>query len=627
MNGLSLVVLDAAAAHRGRINAIIQLTGMSTGANGLAFFADGVEEATNLWRVGGYLSPLTLTDDPRAFSDTGVENTTFNMGTDTLTPNSGLAVLLVKGLLNTAVVGQELDPGHDGVLDTKPWTSIVDSIGFGLAVDPSITYLNISGYNPGNLSRYNANANANSGSAWFGGQLKAYGNALADLTSTEYTANRFGSFVGFASPGRLNPTVANVAGATFLINEVNINPPGADNDKEFIEIRNVGNTAASTNGYTLLLIDSKVSTTGTSDTGTVLKAFSLDGMGTGANGLLLLGNNYNEANRANIPWNGTTNAIGVYAMKASAQTALGFPPGMTPDIIGEQSLNGALSLLLVKSFNQREGVDLDSGMNAAGTVVGAADDGVIDLVAWEQPITDAIGMKLWNTNRVDANGNALFPALEGRVYGGVDLSQAESFTSAGYTPDAVARYRSNNIPNFAGAWYGGNLAGTSATSSNFETAVAPGSPDKVQYFPSGCLGHLTPGLPNTPTGADDALDADKDGVPLLLEEAMGMNSGAADLALLPVVGTTMVSASVFPTLTYRVLANGSGAHGTAYSAQGFLYHVESSTDLLTWSTTGSQVVGTPVVNPDGTLTVTVRTNAYVSPSTPVQFLRLRATRN
>ena len=408
---------------------------------------------------------------------------------------------------------------------------------------------------------------------------------------------------------------------------MNINPPGADNDKEFIEIRNVGNTAASTNGYTLLLIDSKVSTTGTSDTGGILKAFSLDGMGTGANGLLLLGNNYTEANRANIPWNGSTNGVGVYALQASPQTALGFPPNMSLDVIGEQSDNGAISILLVKNFKEREGLDIDSGLGSNGAVVGAPDDGVIDNYAWDLPTTDAVGMKFWNTARKDANGNPLFPDLEGRVYGGVDVSQAESFSSAGYTPDAVARYRSNNIPNYAGAWYGGNLAGASSTSSNFDTTIAPGYPDKVQYFPSGCLGHLTPGLPNTPTGEDDAVDTDKDGVPLLLEEAMGMNSNLQDVALLPVMGTTLVSAVSYPTLTYRVLGNGSGPHGTAYSAQGFLYQMESTTDLENWSSTGSQVVGVPIVNPDGTQTVTVRSNSLISGSTPRQFLRLRATRN
>ena len=623
MNGVSLLVINATAGGRGTINAILDLTGMSTGANGLAFFADGVEEVSNLWRVGGYLSPNTLTDDPRAFRADGTEDTSFNLGTDTLTPNTGIAVLLVKGLGGTVVVGQDLDADNNGVFDSTPWTGILDSISFGVAVDPSVPLLNIVGYTPGNLSRYNGITTANSTGAWFGGELRAFGNALADLTSTEYTANRFGSFVGFASPGRLNPTVANVANATFVINEVNVNPPGADNDKEFIEIRNISNSAASTNGYTILLIDSKVSTSGTSDTGGILKAFSLDGMGTGANGLLLLGNNYTEANRAIIPWNGTTNVGGVYALKASLQTALGFPPNMTLDVIGEQSDNGALSILLVKSFKEREGLDVDSGLNANGQVVGAPDDGVIDYFAWDLPTTDAVGMKFWNTARVDSNGNPLFPDLEGRIYGGVDLSQGESFNSVGYTPDAIARYRSNNIPNFAGAWYGGNLAGTSATSSNFDPTPAPGFPDKVQYFPSGCLGHLTPGLPNTPTAADDAADTDKDGVPLLLEEAMGMNSGVSDVSLLPAVGTTTISTVMFPTLTYRVLGNGSGPHGTGYSAQGFLYTVESSTDLLTWSSIGSQVVGIPIVNPDGTQTVTVRSGTSNAP----QFLRLRATRN
>lgn len=628
MNGVSLLVINGTPGGRGVINVILDLTGMSTGANGLAFFSDGVEEASNLWRVGGYLSPLTLSDDPRAFSAGGVENTSFNLGPDSLNPNTGIAVLLVKGLNPAVVVGQDLDADNDGVFDSTPWTTLLDSISFGESVDPSIPLLSgISGYTPGNLSRYNGNATANTTAAWFGGELKAYGNALADLTSVEYTTNYFGSFKGFASPARPNPTVPYDGAATFIINEVNINPPGADNDKEFIEIRNVGNTAASTNGYTLLLLDSEISNASAS-TGTIVKAISLDGLGTGSNGLLLLGHNYTEANRLLIPWNGTTNVNGIYAPKASPQTALGSPPGLLDDVIGGSSDNGALSLLLVKSFNQREGLDLDGGLAADGvTVSGVADDGVLDIIAWQAPITDALAMKFWNANRTDDNGNPLPPALEGTIYGGVDLSQGASFTSVGYTPDTVARYRSSTTASSAAAWFGGNIAGTSSTSTAYETTVSMGAPLQLQYFPPGFIGRVTPGLPNTPSAADDATDTDHDCVSLLLEEAQGMNPAVHDRQLLPTYGSTVVGPSTYPTLTFRELIGGSGSQGIDYSAQGFLYEMQSSTDLTAWTTTGASLVGIPVVNGDGTQTVTVRSNLPITGANPRQFLRMRTKRN
>ena len=63
MNDLWILVVAANASDRGMIRNILDLRGMSTGPNGLAIFADGIEEPTNPWLP--FLPASTLRDDPR----------------------------------------------------------------------------------------------------------------------------------------------------------------------------------------------------------------------------------------------------------------------------------------------------------------------------------------------------------------------------------------------------------------------------------------------------------------------------------------------------------------------------------------------------------------------------------
>ena len=95
----------------------------------------------------------------------------------------------------------------------------------------------------------------------------------------------------------------------------------------------------------------------------------------------------------------------------------------------------------------------------------------------------------------------------------------------------------------------------------------------------------------------------------------------------PRAGISPVSPEDYITLTYRRLAGGSGTTGVDYTAGGYTYTVEVSTDLMSssWLSGVSHVVavGSPIANGDGTETVTVRTVAPLGASP--RFMRLSVT--
>ena len=109
--------------------------------------------------------------------------------------------------------------------------------------------------------------------------------------------------------------------------------------------------------------------------------------------------------------------------------------------------------------------------------------------------------------------------------------------------------------------------------------------------------------------AADLADPDGDGLANLLEYALGKNPNAADLATgMPTLSTTNVSGSDHLTLT--VPKNS--------SASGLTYIVETSSDLVNWTSGEGHTV---IVSENGTSLV-VRTHAPLS-TQPRQFLRLR----
>jgi hypothetical protein len=362
---------------------------------------------------------------------------------------------------------------------------------------------------------------------------------------------------------------------TLVLNEININPPGADNEKEFIELISPNGGSMSTNGYSILLID----VDGT-NTGTVLEMWSLDAMSTGTNGLLLIGANYTAP--GGIPWTG--------ASAPEAATHFGFPAGMGFDDIGGTTSNGATLIILAKDFAGRVGDDLDAGTGEPPT---GADNGVFDTLPANQRV-DSAGVRFWDAS-------AIPPALVGRVYTGTaDLSRT------GYTPDNLSRIRGNYTPHTVANWYGGDISGTAGTSTDYDAA---------QKFPTDFAGRVTPGQANVQL-IDDTSDVDFDTANNLLEEAFAMNPNSPDANKLP-DGLLVDEGGVpHPAIQFRRLKT----PGT------ISYAVEVSHDLIVWAG-GSEAIQYSVTdNGDGVSdTVVFRVNSTHLADPPI-FMRVRVSR-
>ena len=548
MTNLWLIVLDATPGTSGKVKKVLDLRGQSTGANRLAIFADGIEEDTSA--LVPFTSARTVRDDPASYNADGTANSTggFNFTPDSIQPDTGVSILLVAYTPGTptgvpATPDADLDTNNDGTLDAAPPWTLMDGIstGNGVGVDGAAV-LSTPGYSPGNVSRYvrpPGNMTANLASEWFGGELTG-----GTATSFDYSNNFFGTFKGAASPGRQNVTATPNSAAGLLLNEININPPGGDNNKEFVELRSANNSALSTNNYSVLLIDNDGA-----DTGRVLEVWDLDGGATGSNGLLLAGAGYDTT----VPWIGAAAPAGA--------TKLFAPDTMEINDIGLNTDNGALTMVLVKNFKGRVGDDLDEGTQANLT---AADDHVFNLpLPWDTQ-SDSVAMKGYLATTL--NGITTY-TLEGFIFPGTaDLTvPIPPDQATGYTPDTVARFAGSNASNSSAAWYGGDI---------IENTVSFTEYDPAQYFPSTLNDRkLTPGQTNALALTDNS-DTDNDGVPYLIEIALGMNPFVADTAKLPQPSMIMANNVVQPAFT--VIRPSLGVAGLTYT-------VQASFDLQDWS--------------------------------------------
>ncbi|MCS6852595.1 MAG: hypothetical protein NZ700_15675 [Gemmataceae bacterium] len=192
--------------------------------------------------------------------------------------------------------------------------------------------------------------------------------------------------------------------AQVLFNEIYVDPPSTDDNREYVEIRSL-NPSMTLTGYWLLEID------GDSDNpGVVDNAQNLSSLATGSNGLLLLGQNYATSH----PWGS--------AVPAATTRA---------NLSGGTMENGAITFLLVRNFTGSVNQDLDSN-----------NDGVLDVTPWSE-IVDSVA---WT------DGTA-----GDRVYTSTVL------TLSGGAPHAATRFASNNTANSAAAWYYGRITGTGTT--------------------------------------------------------------------------------------------------------------------------------------------------------------------
>jgi hypothetical protein len=189
---------------------------------------------------------------------------------------------------------------------------------------------------------------------------------------------------------------AGALNAQLLLNEIVVNPPGADDGKEFIELK--GSPGSTLNNIFVVVIEGDPGSAGNSDL-----VIPLNGITLGSNGLVFIG------------------------------TSLGYPNIAPPTVFKDTLIfglpildNGSISFLVLFSPSPiLTNVDYDNN-----------NDGVLELPQGAI-IQDAVG---WTNGDVDA-----------LIYGGVILSQ-----SAG-TPDAAVRFFDNTTPSSASAWYNGDL--------------------------------------------------------------------------------------------------------------------------------------------------------------------------
>lgn len=529
LHQLSLLAVDVAGAQKGEIESVIDLRGLSTGSRGLLLLGDGYDTLTPWGRPAG-----VHFEDPQGLDVRDIGSA----------DNETLALLLVENFDGTN--GMDLDTDDDGVLDVMPWTVLMDSAAFGstLVQTDGIANFNSVGFIPDSLSRVPGTVAQNDVGAWFGGTLDESGGG----TSVVYDAF-FGPYEGEASPGVLN-LAAPTGTASILINEVHINPPGPDSNYEFVELISTSGGRQSTNGLTLVLLE----TAGTS-TGEIDEAWSLDGMATGANGLLLLGNNYPPAYAAAelaeyVPlyWDRTLNPSLVPRTPFGDSVNQAVSAVADPPLLGNSDIpDSSFSLLLVRDFTGFVDEDLDEN-----------DDGVLDRRPWAQEggpmgLLDSIGIRAYDST---------LPGYTGAMYALADVSQQD------YSPDNVSREAGNVTANSRDAWYGGDVEGDEPTGLVFGMNVF------------GIDGSVTPGSKNASGSSNGQEDSDGDG-----------QSNAAEA----LAGTDPND----PTDYLRIVSAARTESGVAFSwssVEGIDYNIEYSPDLApaSWEViSGSEISGEP----------------------------------
>lgn len=463
LNELELILVDMSGADRGTIKNVFEINGYSTGNNGLMIIGDSYDSGIP------YPEPSkeTHAEDPQQVEqgDIGPKD------------NNSLAILLVQGF--TGARNLDLDTNNDGVFDAKPWASVMDSVGFGEGLKQTENFANLNGKGmiPDSICRLPGSISTNDAAAWYGGTI------LAGSDASVAYEKFFGPFKGEATPGRLN-LAGPRASVGLLINEVHANPSGADSNYEYVELITPLGERQSTHGYSLVLLDGA----GTKS-GQILEVWNLDGMSTGSDGLLLLGNRYaptpvgTAASVVSSYWDrslspNTTPSTPFGEAINGKIAAVGYPVGFGSDVIP----NSPLNLFLVEGFTGALGEDLD-----------ADDNGVLDKQPWKSR-RDSIGFR----NFVTASG-----AFEGRVYTATDISQRT------LTPDNVSRRKGNIQADQSAAWYGGD--------------IVTDKPGDLLYGEPFLLikGQATPGTINLGEDSTDALDDDKDGVLNLNERVAG----------------------------------------------------------------------------------------------------------
>jgi autotransporter-associated beta strand protein len=246
---------------------------------------------------------------------------------------------------------------------------------------------------------------------------------------------------GAGGPQTATSTVAIAVVAAPLLNEIEANPPGTDDDRyEYVELRGV--PGASLNNVYLVVFDGiSTNNPGTADLVVNLSPYSL-----GSNGLLVV---------KSPSGTGHSLAVGTTLVADSFFTQ---KHGLK---------NGTLSFYLffsTSSFSSGAGYDPNQ-------------DGVLGSLPPGSQVLDDVA--LLDNNKDAKNDVAYGPAV------------VTEFNNTG-TPDAATRFPCNTTPS-SSAWYGGELVDTGNVASQIDYDVTRESANE----PPGM--YLTPGDANVPT--------------------------------------------------------------------------------------------------------------------------------
>lgn len=195
--------------------------------------------------------------------------------------NGSLTFYVVEGFSGT--VGDDLDVDDDGVLDSTPWTQIVDDVAVhdGDMIDFVYSTVILTGtfdanpLTPGGASRLPDGMDTDMLSDWTRNDFDGAGLACCDPGTPE-------AGEALNTPNQTNEAVT-VAPASLLINEVDSDTPSNptnDND-EFIELYDGGTGNSSLDGYVIVLFNGNNNAS--------YAAYDLDGQTTDANGYFVLG--------------------------------------------------------------------------------------------------------------------------------------------------------------------------------------------------------------------------------------------------------------------------------------------------------------------------------------------------
>lgn len=238
--------------------------------------------------------------------------------------------------------------------------------------------------------------------------------------------------------------------AQILLNELVVNPSGADDGCEYIEL--IGQPGAAVENIAFLSLE------GDTNKGQATFVITVGSPGPviGSNGILVFTGTIAPCSARTFPA-GTTRI---------ALPALDGPPA------GGVLQNGTNSFLLISSTTAiAPGTDLDTN-----------DDGTLDGLPAGAVILDSLAF---------SDGGA------------TDVIYGPLLTAVGGTVGAATRFVGDNRPNLAAAWYGGALTGT-PDSTTYSATI------RTINFPAN--GALTPGAPNVGTAVRDAVvDLNGDG--------------------------------------------------------------------------------------------------------------------